>query len=431
MCSPYARSVSPPPNLPAKLRRKSSSASINAPSSFNTDDEDLDSPSPSSPLPSSSPLQTPICSSPPTYIATRYSHSYITLENSPYGTHMEFDDPPSSPTPLYPRGRSSKQASHQRVTSVLNKHGRYLGSEDDVLDYQPRSKHNSDVRLSPPSPAHDLPEDNGCDLEGMNIHLRETYFATSSERGRWKSSPIIPRTSAAKPYMSGPIRPYRGQSTPVKSTPNTKSSLLEFREFVRRQSTSGVIEDPLRSPFLAASDHNDSEVYRNSSPLPPSSPPTSPMSLALSQPDDCVFINDDMNLDDDCSSDDVRVCSLISPSRPVIEHSRCSSTSSSKIRFLSIQKMFCHVMLPSPTPSARSLRNTRQTQPRTHGPLPVQTRQPVSFLSFRPLCLFPSTLLPQLLPLRSRFHDRVQTRLHTFHWGLAHTPISHLLSHLR
>ncbi|OJA15618.1 hypothetical protein AZE42_10322 [Rhizopogon vesiculosus] len=296
MCSPYARSVSPPPNLPAKLRRKSSSASINAPSSFNTDDEDLNSPSPSSPLPSSSPLQTPIRSSSPTHIATRYSHSYITLENSPYGTHMEFDDPPSSPTPLYPRGRSSKH--------VLNKYGRYLGNEDDILDYQPRSKHNSHVRLSPPSPAHDLPEDDGCDLESMNIHLRETYFATSSERGRWKSSPIIPRTSAAKPYMSGPIRPYRGQSTPVKSTPNTKSSLLEFREFVRRQSTSGVFEDPLRSPFLAASDHNDSEDNRSSSPLPPSSPPTSPMSLALSQPDDCVFINDDMNLDDDCSSDD-------------------------------------------------------------------------------------------------------------------------------
>jgi len=339
---------------------------------------------------------------------------------------MEFDDdPPGSPTPLYHRGSPSRHMSHQRITSGLDKLGRYLGDKD-MLVSEPRSRHSSLGRLSPISLAYDLPGDDGCDLESMDIHLRETYFATSSERGRWKSSPIIPRTYAAEPFMSDPVRPYRGHSTPVKSTHNRKSSLLEFREFVRRQSTNGVADDHSGSPFLTDNDNNDSEDYRSSSPLPSSSPPTSPMSLAASQPDDCVSINDDMNLDDNCSSDDVRVCYLFSLSRPVIQHSRCSSTLSSKTRFTPIP--LCHVMPPSLTPSACYLRNTRQTQPRPHGSLPVQTRQLVSLISFRPLCLFPSRLSPQLPPLRS--WDRVHIRLQTFHWGLAHTLISHLLSHL-
>lgn len=335
------------------------------------------------------------------------------------------DDAPGSPTPLYHRGSLSRHMSHQQATSGLN---RYLDDKD-MLVSEPRSRDNSLGRLSPISLAYDQLGDDGCDLESLDIHLHETYFATSSERGRWKSSPIIPRTYAAEPFMSDPVRPYRGHSTPAKSTYNRKSSLLEFREFVRRQSTNGVAEDPSGSPFLADNDNNDSDDYRNSSPLPSSSPPTSPMSLAASQLDDYVPINDDMNLDDDCSSDDVRVCYLFSLSRPVIQHSQCSSTLSSKTRFTPIP--LCHVMLPSLIPSACYLRNTRQTQPRPHGSLPVQTRQLVSLINFRPPCLFPLKLSPQLPPLRSWFHDRVHIRLQTFHCSLAHTPISHLLAHLR
>jgi hypothetical protein len=229
---------------------------------------------------------------------------------------------------------------------VLDLYGIYLFNEDGI-DFNLCSRLNSRSRLSPDSPAHDLPEDDGCDLEGMDVHLRETYFATSSERGRW-SSPIIPRT---KPFISGPVRSYRGQSTPVKSTQNIKSSLLEFREYVRRKSTSRAAEDPLRSPFLSVSD-NDIEDYRSSSPLPPSSPLTSPMSLAALLPDDCVSINDDMNLGDDCGSDDVRVCPLISLSQPVIEHLLYSLTSSRKARFRLIQRTFCHAMFPSSIMSA-------------------------------------------------------------------------------
>lgn len=231
---------------------------------------------------------------------------------------MGFDDAPGSPTPLYRRGSSSKHFSHRRVIAVLDKYEKYLVDEEDTLYPEPGSRHNSFARFSPPSPVYNVLEDDGCDLESMDIHLRETYFATSSERGRWKSSPIIPRAYAAKQFISSPVRPHRGHSTPVKSDQNVKSSLLEFREFVRRQSTSGVAEDPTRSPFLTASDHNDSEDHRSSSPLPPSSPPTSPMSLAAFQLDDCVSITDDMNLDDDCGSDYVRVCSLISLSQILI-----------------------------------------------------------------------------------------------------------------
>jgi len=194
-------------------------------------------------------------------------------------------------------------------------------------------------------------EDDGRRLESLDIHPHETYFATSSERGRWKSSPIIPRTYGAKQFPSSPICPHRRHSTPVKvkSIQNAKSSLLEFREFARRQS-SEVIEEPSKYPFLSSSDHNDTEDHRSSSPLPPSSPPTSPLSLAASQLDDCASVCDDMNLDAGYSSDDVRVFSLISLSQPVIEHSRCSSTSTSKTRFSFIQY---HVIFPFPVMTAR------------------------------------------------------------------------------
>lgn len=288
-------SVSPPPNLPAKLRRKSSSASINSPSLSEPDDNDFDSPSPvTSPLPSSSPPSTPI-----NHIATRYSHSRSKFQISHKESHPEFDVAPCSPMLFYHRGRTSEYMPHQ----LVSEYGSYPDSEDEItVDSEPYRSDDLLAWLGPPSPARDA----GCDSESMDIHLRRTYFATSSERGRWQSSPVMPRTCNAKSFTSSPIRPLRGHSTPVKSvTRDVKSPLLEFRDFVRRQSTSGVMEDPSSSPFLAASDSNDIEDYRSLSPLPPSSPPTSPLSLAPSQPDDCALIDDDMVLDDNCNSDDL------------------------------------------------------------------------------------------------------------------------------
>jgi hypothetical protein len=250
-----------------------------------------------SPLPSSSPPSTPI-----NHIATRYSHSRSKFQISHKESHSDFDDAPGSPTLFYRRGRTSKYISHQPVSE----YGSYPDSEDEItVDSEPYRSDDSLAWLCPPSPARDVQEV-GCDSESTDIHLRRTYFATSSERGRWESSPVMPRTYNAKPFTSSPIRPHRGHSTPVKSvTRDVKSPLLEFRDFVRRQSTSGVKEDPSSSPFLAASDSNDIEDYRSLSPLPPSSPPTSPLSLAPSQPDDCALIDDDMVLDDNCNSDDV------------------------------------------------------------------------------------------------------------------------------
>ncbi|KAG2122837.1 hypothetical protein BD769DRAFT_1653347 [Suillus cothurnatus] len=306
MSSAYMWSVSPPPNLPAKLRRKSSSASINASSISEPDDDyDLESPSPvTSPLPSSSPLSTPICSSPPNHIVTRYTHSRSQFQNSCEESHLEFDDAPGSPTPLYHRSRTSKYLTHQHVS---DKYGSYPDSEDEA-DSEPYRSDDLRAWLGPPYLARDVQDDVGCDPESVDIHLRRTYFATSSERGRWQSSPVMPRTYNAKSFTASPIRPHRGHSTPVKSnTRDAKSPLLEFRDFVRRQSTSGVKDDPSSSPFLAASDSNDIEDYRSLSPLPPSSPPTSPMSLAPSQPDDCALIDDDMVLNDDCNSDNLNL----------------------------------------------------------------------------------------------------------------------------
>ena len=118
------------------------------------------------------------------------------------------------------------------------------------------------------------------DLEGMDIHLRESYFEISAERGRWKSSPIIPRTRMQM-FASSPTR--------ICSTPVTLTGWQTRR---RKQSTNSVActEVSTSSVGMNGEDRDESRF----SPLPSSSPPTSPVSCALSLPEDCPVGDDDM-----------------------------------------------------------------------------------------------------------------------------------------
>ena len=111
------------------------------------------------------------------------------------------------------------------------------------------------------------------DLESMDIHIRETYFATSAERGRWLSSPIASRV------RSQAIPPMRGHSSPIK----TRVDASPPRDHLRRHHISRFVDQQIS----ASSSENRNEDVRCSSSLPPSSPLISPMSNFSFLSDDC------------------------------------------------------------------------------------------------------------------------------------------------
>ena len=112
---------------------------------------------------------------------------------------------------------------------------------------------------------------------------RQTYFATSSERGRWKSSPI-PMKTYSRPFASTSSRQTENMTKLNKTAnPNTRG-----RKDQRRPSTASSISDIPNSPITQTLPSMSEEPFsrqQTSSPLPPSSPPTSPISIALSMPE--------------------------------------------------------------------------------------------------------------------------------------------------
>ena len=128
-----------------------------------------------------------------------------------------------------------------------------------------------------PSSDTDTPDDQ-CeehDLESMDIHLRESYFEVSAERGRWKSSPIIPRTRTHI-FASSPTR--------TCSTPAVTLGPFTWKR-PRRESTNSVPCTEVSTSSVGINSE-DLDESRFSSPLPSSSPPTSPVSFALSLPEE-------------------------------------------------------------------------------------------------------------------------------------------------
>jgi hypothetical protein len=111
------------------------------------------------------------------------------------------------------------------------------------------------------------------DLESMDIHIRETYFATSAERGRWLSSPIASRV------RSQVIPPLRGRSSPIKTPVDASPQ----RERSRRHHISRFVDQQISTSLPEDRD----EDVRCPSSLPPSSPLTSPMSNLSFLSDDC------------------------------------------------------------------------------------------------------------------------------------------------
>jgi hypothetical protein len=126
---------------------------------------------------------------------------------------------------------------------------------------------------------------------------RQTCFATSSERGRWKSSPI-PIKTHSRSVESASSRP----NEKVVNVNTADASNSRAHTEWRRHSTASPIPDTPESPIvptLLSRSEEPLSRHQTSSPLPPSSPPASPMSIALSMPESDDTIEEDMLVDSD------------------------------------------------------------------------------------------------------------------------------------
>lgn len=150
--------------------------------------------------------------------------------------------------------------------------------------------------------------------------VRQTCFAISSERGRWKSSPIPIKThSCPSAWTSSPTsRPSTSEKgskakanlTPLKVTGKTsdprRSSPTEWRRPSTASSTSDFPHSPVSSTLPPRSEEPPFHRASSSSSLPPSSPPMSPISIApLTDMDDELEV-DMLDSDDDLPKIDVR-----------------------------------------------------------------------------------------------------------------------------
>lgn len=155
---------------------------------------------------------------------------------------------------------------HRPLPSLITKFAEHALRSDAPLSYSP-SSFSCTPQTTYLYPQGDSAVADDCeeyDLESMDIHIRESYFAISAERGRWLSSPIAPRV------RSQAIPPMRGHSSPIK----TLADVSPLRERLRRHKTSRSFDQQIST----SSSEDRDEDLRCSSSLPPSSPLTSPMS---------------------------------------------------------------------------------------------------------------------------------------------------------
>jgi hypothetical protein len=211
-------------------------------------------PSPSSPLLSSSPLRTP---------TQRYDHeewpACAYYDEVLYDQQNNFEDPYVSHTRL----GDPLPHTHQPLPSLMSKFATRKPRSDVPLSYTP-SPFSSVMQTTYLYPQGDnaIADDwEEYDLESMDIHIRETYFATSAERGRWLSSPIATRV------RSKVVPPARGHSSPLKKV----ADAIPSPTCKRKRSYSA-------KKWISTSSADSDEDVCYSSSLPPSSPLSSPMS---------------------------------------------------------------------------------------------------------------------------------------------------------
>ena len=212
----------------------------------------------SSPLPTSRPLLAPLHLTRRNECAEwRLGDDFDDPDEAAYNHQLKSENPWSrrvNPLPYI----------HPPLPSLMSKFAPRVSQIDAPLSYSSSPfSYASTTHLYPQGDSAIADDCEEYDLESMDIHIRETYFATSAERGRWLSSPIAPRV------RSQAVPPMRGHSSPAK--PSADASLL--RERLGRHRLSHTVDEQ-----ILTSSSEDRDDVRCSSPLPPSSPLTSPMS---------------------------------------------------------------------------------------------------------------------------------------------------------
>lgn len=274
-----------PLTIPFKFRRKSSSASTSA--SIDNHVYSLDDAAPSSSPPlSSSPLLTPLHLARSCECTEGQAGDYFDdLDGVTCNQRDKVVDVPH-PWSCHTRPEHSILYAHRPLPSLMTKFSAGTLWDDPLLPYSP-SPFSSAPQTTYFYPQGDSAIADDCeeyDLESMDIHIHETYFATSAERGRWLSSPIASRArSQAAP-------PMRGHSSPVKTLADTSP----LGEHLRRRTKSCTVDKQFSTSLSEDYDEN----MRCSSSLPPSSPLTSPVSNLSFLSDDC----EDDAIVDPCSN---------------------------------------------------------------------------------------------------------------------------------
>ncbi|KAF8444909.1 hypothetical protein L210DRAFT_3052874 [Boletus edulis BED1] len=245
-----------PPTVPFKLRRKSSSASTST-----SIDTHMHSFGDTAPCSSSSPslrIRAPLRFTGRKGCAEWKADDYIDDTDG-----VVYDQQDNFEHAIYPWSRHTRQplSIHHPLPSLMTKFAVHAHRSD--APASPLS-HTPPITYLYPQGDSAIADDYEYDLESMDIHIRETYFATSAERGRWLSSPIVSRV------RSQAIPPMRGHSSPVR----TLADASPLRERSRRHKISRSVNEQI---FTSSSEDRDEDL-RCSSPLPPSSPLTSPVS---------------------------------------------------------------------------------------------------------------------------------------------------------
>ncbi|KIM78857.1 hypothetical protein PILCRDRAFT_10796 [Piloderma croceum F 1598] len=269
------------PRVPFKFRRKSLSSADDMPSLHSYNRNDSSSPASSSPLP-----PTPFASSsPPAYPHIHASPAYLSRRGP-----SDYSDDYEDISALWPLARGA------RLNSLYaSKHAAFPSHSDDEPHWTSKSDASGlhvleNKHLSP----DDTDEED--EYEAFGDIKRQTCFATSSERGRWKSSPI-PIKTYSHPYASTSLLTPRSiEETMSGLAPLniTGKSNSHTHSQWRRPSTASSISEQSMSPTASTL---PSWFQEPSSPLPPSSPPTSPMSATFSMPESDDTTEEDMLVD--------------------------------------------------------------------------------------------------------------------------------------
>ncbi|KAK0213300.1 hypothetical protein DFS33DRAFT_1288003 [Desarmillaria ectypa] len=259
----------------------------------------------------SSPSSSPPCSSsPPTSPHSGYSQYQARVQSSPSpGYCINVHDPSNGASNWFRRELHPIKFPHPKVPCKLPSFHSMFGDlpppMSDVEEYPDVANthciHDDTVSSVPPSHASVFytdseEEDHDPEDEVVETSPRATFFRVSEERGQWKNDPIPfqPPPSHhqrnSMPTSSRPVPPSpdrRLASEPAEFSMNPNHSSREDLDFTFELSPESddrqaSYDADIDSELITSESEMPDDDNRPYSPLPPSSPPLSPMSFSVS-----------------------------------------------------------------------------------------------------------------------------------------------------